>query len=74
MYEIKQRLWLNKDKSAVVADGDPSAAFLYATEGHFVTDEEAKRFGLESIALPTDDETDGEVEQKATRPTANKSE
>ncbi len=40
------RLWLNADKTKVVKDGDPDAAFLFVVEGDTVSDEDAERYGL----------------------------
>ena len=41
-----RRLWLTSDREQVVEDGDPRAAFLYATPGDEMTDEDVKRYGL----------------------------
>jgi hypothetical protein len=46
LVEVKQRLWLNADRTQVVADGDPDAAFLYALPGWSVPRDEAIRYGL----------------------------
>lgn len=42
----KERLYLNAAKTAVVANGDPEAAFLYASIGDEIPDSAADRFGL----------------------------
>lgn len=44
--ELGETLWLTDDRSEVVADGDPRAAFLLGTAGKRVTVEEAERLGL----------------------------
>lgn len=43
---VDRRVWLNAARDAIVEDGDPAAAFLYATEGKRVPREEAERLGL----------------------------
>lgn len=45
-YEVGETLWLNADRSKVVADGDPDAAFLLATAGKRLSVEEAELYGL----------------------------
>lgn len=42
---VDRRLYLTADKSKVVEDGDPKAAFLWAIRGRNVSEEEAKRVG-----------------------------
>lgn len=44
--EVDRKLWLTKDRDRVVEDGDPEAAFLYATPGKRVPREEAERLGV----------------------------
>lgn len=46
MHEVKERLYYTRDKSRVVPEGDPEAAFLFATPGVAVPMEEAERVGL----------------------------
>lgn len=41
-----RKLWLTADKETLVEDGDPKAAFLFASEGDEVSDEDAERYGL----------------------------
>lgn len=41
-----RRLWLTADKSRVVEDGDPAAAFLLAAPGTEIAPDDVKRFGL----------------------------
>lgn len=49
-YITKERLWLNRDKSAVVKDGDPDAAFLLASPGKEVPAADVERYGLDAPA------------------------
>lgn len=44
--ELDRKLWLTADRSKVVEDGDPEAAFLYGTAGTEVSADEAKRLGV----------------------------
>jgi enoyl-CoA hydratase/carnithine racemase len=48
----KQKLFLNADKSELVAEGDERAAFLFCTKGDEITPETHKQFGLVDGALP----------------------
>lgn len=41
-----ERLFFNADKSKVVAEGDPDAAFLYAAPGDEIPDSACEKFGL----------------------------
>lgn len=43
--EVDRKLWLTAGRDRVVEDGDPAAAFLYATPGQRVPREEAERLG-----------------------------
>jgi hypothetical protein len=45
-----RRLWLNRDRSKVVEDGDVNAAFLLAAPGRIVPQPEVERFGLSADA------------------------
>ncbi|SCW61726.1 hypothetical protein SAMN02927924_01690 [Sphingobium faniae] len=42
----KQRLYLTADRSALVAEGNAAAAFLYAAPGDEIPESAARRFGL----------------------------
>jgi hypothetical protein len=46
MQRAQERLYLNADKSKIVAEGDPKAAFLYAALGDEIPDSAASKFGL----------------------------
>lgn len=62
--KLDRTLWLTADKSKVVEDGDPKAAFLLGTAGKDVPDSEAERLGLtETKAAPA---------EKQAAPAANK--
>ena len=43
-----RRLWLNADRSAVVEDGDPAAAYLLVGEGGEVPTAVVRQYGLKS--------------------------
>lgn len=47
-FKVTERLYLNADKTKVVKEGSPDAAFLYATPGKEIPAEEAERYGLTS--------------------------
>ena len=42
---LPRKMWLVEDKSHVVEDGDPEAAFLYGCEGTLVPESEAIKLG-----------------------------
>jgi hypothetical protein len=53
----KKTLYLNADKSAVVGEGDPAAAFLLVRAGSAVNEDEVARLeknGLK-VTIPTED-------------------
>lgn len=41
-----RRLWLTADRERVVEEGDPEAAFLFATPGKEISDADAEKYGL----------------------------
>lgn len=49
-YVSKERLFLNADKSKVVKEGDPDAAFLLVGEGGTVDKETAEEYGLKNLS------------------------
>lgn len=62
-----KRVWHNSDRSKVVEDGHPDAAFLLCSPGDELTDEAAKEYGVrgaKSAPKPVD---------KQAAPAANKS-
>jgi hypothetical protein len=77
-----RRLWLTADREQVVEEGDPSAAFLFATPGKEVSDADAERYGLKASkakpaetqqAEPAEEKQAAEPANKARKRTANKS-
>lgn len=44
--ETKEALWLTADRERLVPEGDPEAAFLFASAGKRVSREDAERYGL----------------------------
>jgi hypothetical protein len=77
-YKATRRLYLNKDKSAIVDENDPQASFLLAAEGNEVSAEDVEKYGLmgdsadKSDASPSDEtkpkadaETSGIVREPA---------
>lgn len=44
--ETGEPLWLTADRERVVAEGDPEAAFLFASAGKRISREDAERYGL----------------------------
>lgn len=60
----KVRLFLTAAKDAVVAEGDPGAAFLYAAVGDEIPDAAAEHFGLVDGRIPAPD-VDAEAAAKA---------
>jgi hypothetical protein len=47
-----RRLYLNADRSRVVEDGDPEAAYLLAAEGTDISNEDVRRYGLDKKQAP----------------------
>lgn len=43
---MEQRLWQTADRTKLVLDGDPEAAFLFCVPGGYVSLTDAKRYGL----------------------------
>lgn len=66
-----RRLWLTADRERVVEEGDPEAAFLFATPGKEVSDEDAERYGLKPSRKAKDDDAPV-AEEKQAPPPANK--
>lgn len=59
----QERLYLNRDKTRVVGEGDKEAAFLFAAVGQPITLDDARRFKL------IEEEVKGvEPETRSTRP------
>src|SRR5215210_4354171 len=51
-YIASRRLWLTADKSRIVEDGDPAAAFLLCGAGAAVSAEDVARYGLARVVTP----------------------
>lgn len=51
-YLVTERLFVNADKSKIVPEGSPEAAYLLATPGKRLSAEEAKKYGLKAKAAP----------------------
>ena len=49
---LTEKLWYTADKSPVVPDGHPDAAFLLGTAGYDIPDAEAERLGLKGATPP----------------------
>lgn len=65
-----RRLYLTADKSRVVEEGDPEAAFLFTTPGKTISDADVERYGLApKKAKPPVEEP---AEEKQAAPKANK--
>lgn len=63
MFTLTERTYVNGDKSRVVPENSPEAAFLFGTPGMKISNEEARRLGL--LADDADDEPDAEAKQAA---------
>lgn len=60
----RQRLFLNADKTKLVAEGDTEGAFLYVAPGDEIPEDAHDLFGLEDGALPGFEPADpGEIEE-----------
>lgn len=51
-YTGDKRLFLTEDRSKVVNEGDPSAAFLLVAPGGEISAEDAERYGVKTGELP----------------------
>jgi pyruvate/2-oxoglutarate dehydrogenase complex dihydrolipoamide acyltransferase (E2) component len=49
-YIAEEKLCLNADRTKVLKDGDPDAAFLFATPGKRISVEDAEQYGLTNLA------------------------
>jgi hypothetical protein len=78
MYESPKRLYVTMDRSRVVDESDPEAAYLLVAEGGSLTEEEARQYGLMGGDAPTPEAPEAEApaeeeaDAKAKRPAANK--
>lgn len=60
----RQRLFLNADKTKLVAEGDTEGAFLYVAPGDEIPEDAHDLFGLEDGALPGFVQDAGDIEEK----------
>lgn len=61
----EMRLCLTADRDELVAEGDPRAAFLYASVGDEIPQSAVEKFGLVDGKLPENDGSLAEVERLA---------
>lgn len=52
MIVADRRLYLNKDKTRIVEEGDVEAGYLFVIPGHEISDDDAKKFGLTAEPEP----------------------
>lgn len=64
LVEVEERLWLTAEDK-VVADGDPAAASLLASEGTQMTRDKAERYGLVKARKPSENKMAEPAENKA---------
>lgn len=79
--QAKNRIFVNADKSKVVDEGSPEAAFLLVGEGGEVSDEDIEKYGLKKSDLmeakavefaPEDKAVNEAPENKAVEPKTKK--
>lgn len=67
-FQCDRRLFLNRDKSRVVEDGDKDAGFLFASRGGEISAPDAAAFGLEwvdgKIILPAATAAEAKAKKK----------
>lgn len=62
-------IWLTADKSLIVPEGDPRAAFLLVAAGGQIPIEEAERYGLAGdLTAPPEDEKAKAAQPNKARP------
>lgn len=73
MYKAEKRLYVNADRSRLVEEDDPEAAFLLAPEGAEIPDDVARQYGLiggrSKAEAPAEDKavTSADAEDKSPR-------
>lgn len=70
----KERLYVNADKSKVVPEDSPEAAFLLVGQGGELTNEQVKQYGLKKSQLVGPGGEDEPEEATAEEPKADESE
>lgn len=63
-FRSDKRLYVNADKSKVVEEDSPEAAFLLVGEGGTVSDEDAKKYGLKAPQRTEVTEVESESKQE----------
>lgn len=69
-YKSDVALYLNADKTKVVHEGDPDAAFLLVGAGSEIDESEAEKYGLKSSTNAEDKAVAAPEEDKAAEPPA----
>jgi hypothetical protein len=70
--QAKQRLYLTKDRKALVGEGDKRAASLYAVPGDEIPESAVKAFGLVDGQLKSAAKKDSSETKEQKAPSANK--
>jgi hypothetical protein len=58
MATLRERTYVNADRTRIVAEDSPDAAYLLGGEGDEVSDEDAKRYGIKA---PKSEPEEGEA-------------
>ena len=61
----KERMWLNADRTALVGEGDPEAATLYAAVGTLIRESAVKQFKITGGYLSKESKAKAKAEDKA---------
>ena len=69
-----RKLYLTADRTRVVEEGDPEAAFLFATPGKEISDADAEKYGLKPAkpAAPAEEKEAAPADNKQAAAPANK--
>lgn len=67
MYVAKERLYINGDRTKVVAENSPEVAFLLAPEGGEISEREARKYGLIPEEVPTSAPSPTKISERTTR-------
>lgn len=63
-----RKLWLTADRTEVVEDGDPRAAFLFAAPGKEISDADAERYGITEAKPVEEKQADEPADKQAPTP------
>lgn len=66
-YTADRNIYLNADRSKVVEEDSPDAAFLLVAEGSELSDEEAAEYGLKSSRKAEDKQADASEDKSASK-------